>query len=106
MSVPCPGAWLASARMPTKARSQTWAAFLKNHARNIVAVDMFVVPTIRFQVLYIFIILGLERRRLVFANVTTNPTAEWLAQSLAGIPRSSPRPRAQLRRQRVLAKHR
>jgi hypothetical protein len=41
---------------------------------------MFFVPTIRFQVLYIFIVLGLERRRLVFANVTANPTAEWLAQ--------------------------
>ncbi len=49
---------------PTKPRSQTWATFLKNHARDIVAVDMFVVPTIRFQVLYIFINLGLERRRL------------------------------------------
>ena len=57
---------------PTKAESQAWATFLKNHARDIVAVDMFVVPTIRFQVLYIFIILGLERRRLVFADVTTN----------------------------------
>jgi hypothetical protein len=43
---------------------------------------MFVVPTIRFQVLYIFIILGLERRRLIFANVTTNPTADWLAQQV------------------------
>jgi transposase InsO family protein len=43
---------------------------------------MFVVPTIRFQVLYIFIILGLERRRLIFANVTTNPTAERLIGTL------------------------
>jgi transposase InsO family protein len=67
---------------PTKTRSQTWATFLNNHARDIVAVDMFVVPTIRFQVLYIFIILGLERRRLVFANATTNPTAQWLAQQV------------------------
>jgi len=67
---------------PTKAKSQNWATFLKNHARDIVAVDMFVVPTIRFQVLYIFIILGLERRRLIFANVTTNPTADWLAQQV------------------------
>src|SRR5262249_24006358 len=41
-----------------------------------------VVPTVRFQVLYIFIILGLERRRLILANVTTNPTAEWLAQQV------------------------
>jgi hypothetical protein len=49
---------------PTKAKSQTWVTFFKNHARNVVAVDMFVVPTIRFQVLYVFIILGLERRRL------------------------------------------
>jgi hypothetical protein len=48
---------------PTKPRSQTWATFLKNHARDIVAIDMFVVPTIRFQVPYIFIILGLEGRR-------------------------------------------
>jgi transposase InsO family protein len=67
---------------PSKPSSQTWATFLKNHARDIVAADMFVVPTIRFQVLYIFIILGLERRRLVFANVTANPTAEWLAQQI------------------------
>jgi transposase InsO family protein len=55
---------------------------LENQARDIVAIDMFVVPTIRFQVLYVFLILGLERRRLVFANVTTNPTAAWLAQQV------------------------
>ncbi len=67
---------------PMKAKSQTWATFLRNHARDIVAVDMFVVPTIRFQILYIFIVLHLERRRLVFTNVTTNPTAEWLAQQI------------------------
>jgi len=41
---------------PITPRSQTWATFLKNHARELVAVDMFVLPTIRFQVLYIFII--------------------------------------------------
>ena len=61
---------------PTQRKSQVWATFLKNHARDIVAADMFVVPTIRFQILYIFIVLHLERRRLVFTNVTTNPTAE------------------------------
>src|SRR5260370_34860880 len=43
---------------------------------------MFVIPTIRFQVLNVFIILGLDRRRLIFATVTTNPTAEWLAQQV------------------------
>jgi putative transposase len=67
---------------PTKPRSQSWATFLTNHAREIVAADMFLVPTIRFQVLYIFIILDLERRRLISANVTANPTAEWLAQQV------------------------
>jgi len=47
-----------------------------------VAVDMFTVPTIRFQVLDIFVILSLERRRLVFANVTANARAEWLGQQV------------------------
>jgi hypothetical protein len=47
---------------------------------SIVAVDLFTLPTVRFQVLYVFVVLALERRRLVFANVTTNPTAFWLGQ--------------------------
>ena len=67
---------------PTKVRSQTWAMFLKNHARAIVAADMFVLTTIRFKLLYVLVILELERRRFVFANVTKNPTAEWLAQQV------------------------
>jgi len=46
------------------------------------AADMFVLPTIRFQVLYIFVILGLERRRIVFAHATINPTVEWLTQQV------------------------
>jgi len=96
-----------SGRHPARAdqaRSQTWATFLKNHARDIVAIDMFVVPTIRFQVLYIFIILGLERRRLIFTSVTTNPTAQWLAQQVVnafplghGTELPHPRPRQSLR---------
>src|SRR5450830_95318 len=60
--------------------SQTWSTFLRNQAKGIVAVDLFTVPTVRFQILYVFVILALERRRLVFANVTTNPTAFWLGQ--------------------------
>ncbi len=67
---------------PARPGSQTWASFLRNHAKGIVAVDMFTVPTIRFQVLYIFVVLSLDRRRLVFANVTVNPTAEWLGQQV------------------------
>lgn len=65
---------------PRRTGSQTWSTFLRNQAKGIVAVYMFTVPTVRFQVLYVFVILALERRRLVFANVTTNPTAFWLGQ--------------------------
>ncbi len=87
---------------PTKPRSQTWTTFLNNHARDIVAADMFVVPTIRFQILYVFIILGPERRRLFFANVTAHPTAEWLAQQVVNAfpwdtAPKHPRPRPSLR---------
>jgi len=65
---------------PRRTGSQTWSTFLRNQAKGIVAVDLFTVPTIRFQILYVFVVLALERRRLVFANVTTNPIAFWLGQ--------------------------
>jgi transposase InsO family protein len=67
---------------PRRAGAQSWRIFLRNQARGIVAVDLFTVPTISFQVLYVFVVLGLERRRLVLANVTTNPTAFWLGQQV------------------------
>ena len=47
-----------------------------------VSVDFFTVPTLRFQVLYVFLVLAHERRRIVHFNVTTHPTAEWTAQQL------------------------
>ncbi|MBD3236690.1 MAG: transposase [Candidatus Eisenbacteria bacterium] len=65
-----------------KAPSPTWRAFLKNHARDIVGVDFFVVPTVRNQVLFAFLILAHHRRRVVHFNVTANPTAEWTAQQI------------------------
>ena len=65
---------------PRRTGSQTWSTFLRNQAKGIVAVDLFTLSTVRFQVLYVFVVLALERRRLVFANVTTNPTAFWLGQ--------------------------
>ena len=54
-------------------RSQTWRTFLRNHAPDIAAIDLFVVPTISFGLLYGLIIVGLARRRLVWVNVTANP---------------------------------
>ena len=62
--------------------SQGWHTFLRNHAPNIAAMDLFVVPTIGFDLLYAFVIVRLGRRDLVWINVTTNPTAEWIARQL------------------------
>jgi hypothetical protein len=56
--------------------SQGWRTFLRNHAPDIAAMDLFVVPTIGFELLYAFVILRLDRRDLIWINVTANPTAE------------------------------
>jgi hypothetical protein len=60
--------------------SQGWRTFLRNHAPDIAAMDLFVVPTIGFRTLYGFVIVRFDRRNLVWINVTTNPTAEWVAR--------------------------
>jgi len=62
--------------------SQGWRTFLQNHAPDIGAMDLFVVPTISFNLLYAFAIVRLDRRKLVWINVTRNPTAEWIARQL------------------------
>ena len=62
--------------------SQTWRTFLKNHFATTVSVDFFTVPTIRFQVLYVFLVLAHDRRRILHVGVTAHPTAEWTAQQL------------------------
>jgi hypothetical protein len=62
--------------------SQEWRTFLRNHGPEVAAMDLFVVPTIGFDLLYAFIIIRLERRELVWINVTANPTAEWIARQL------------------------
>jgi len=65
-----------------KPPSATWRAFLKNHIRDIVATDFFVVPTVRNQILFVFLVLAHERRRVLHFNVTAYPTAEWTAQQV------------------------
>jgi transposase InsO family protein len=62
--------------------SQGWRTFLRNHAPDIAAMDLFVVPTIGFDLLYGLVIVGLDRRDLVWTNVTANPTAEWVARQV------------------------
>ena len=63
--------------------SQPWGTFLRNHAPDIAAMDLFVAPTIGFNLLYGFIVVRLARRRLVWVAVTTNPTAEWIARQIS-----------------------
>jgi transposase InsO family protein len=62
--------------------SQGWKTFLRNHAPDIAAMDLVVVPTIGFKLLYAFVIVRLNRRDLVWINVTTNPTSEWVAHQI------------------------
>ena len=62
--------------------SQRWLTLLHNQAPNIAAMDLFVVPTIGFDLLYVLVIVRLERRDLVWINVTPNPTAEWIARQI------------------------
>jgi transposase InsO family protein len=59
--------------------SHTWNTFLKNHAAGIAAMDLFVVPTIGFRMLYALIVIGHDRRRLLSFGITAQPAAEWVA---------------------------
>lgn len=62
--------------------SQTWRSFIKKHVPDMVAVDLLVVPTIRFRMRHVFVVLSHARRRVVQFNVTEHPTAEWTAQQI------------------------
>ena len=62
--------------------SQTWKTFLKNHAEAIAAIDMCIVPTLTFDLLFAFLVLGHGRRQLLWCEVTRHPTAEWLARQI------------------------
>lgn len=62
--------------------SQGWKTFLHNHVPHIGAIDLFVVPTVGFKLLYGLVIIRLQRRHLVWINVTANPTAEWIARQI------------------------
>jgi transposase InsO family protein len=62
--------------------SQGWRTFLRNHAPDIAAMDLFVVPTIGFDLLYAFVIVRLDRRDIIWISVTRSPTAEWVARQI------------------------
>jgi transposase InsO family protein len=67
-------------RSPEK--GQSWSTFLKNHMDVTAACDFFVVPTLTFKLLYGFVVLSHDRRRILHVNVTSSPTAEWTAQQM------------------------
>jgi transposase InsO family protein len=71
--------YLARRRMPP---SQGWKTFLRNHADGIASMDLFLVPTISFRLLYGFLILHHARRELLWLGVTSHPSAAWIAHQL------------------------
>ena len=71
--------YMVRCRQPS---SQTWRTFLQNHVSQLVSIDFFTVRTIRFQVLYVFLVLAHDRRRILHFHVTRHPTAEWTGQQL------------------------
>ena len=66
----------------TRTPSPTWRSFLSNHVGCLASVDFFVVPTVTFQLLYAFVVLRHDRRRVAHFNVTTHPTAQWVARQI------------------------
>src|SRR5215510_15980378 len=62
--------------------SQSWKTFFRNHAQAIAAIDLFVVPTLTFERLFAFLVLGHGRRQLLWFEVTRHPTAAWLARQI------------------------
>lgn len=62
--------------------SQAWHAFLANHMKDIVSVDFFTVPTAGFRVLFVFLVLAHDRRRVLHFNITDQPTADWTARQI------------------------
>lgn len=71
--------YMAKRRRPP---SQGWKTFLRNHADAVASIDLFVVPTISFRLLYGFLVLRHSRREILWLGVTAHPTAEWIARQL------------------------
>jgi len=68
---------------PRKPPSETWRTFLDSHLKQLVSTDFFVVPTVNFRILFVFVALAHHRRRVIHFNVTSHPTSEWTAQQIA-----------------------
>jgi transposase InsO family protein len=67
---------------PLGPSSPSWTTFIRTHAKDMLSIDFFVVPTVKFEILFVFLILAHDRRRVLHLNVTTNPSADWTAQQI------------------------
>ena len=70
------------AERPLGPPSQTWGTFVRNHLAGTIAIDFLTVPTVTFNVLYVFFVLSIQRRRVLHVNVTAHPYAAWTAQQI------------------------
>jgi hypothetical protein len=84
LGIPLSQATVAKYRVHTrKPPSQTWRAFLNNHVTQLASTDFFIVPTVTFRILFVFVVLAHHRRRVIHFNVSAHPTSEWTAQRIA-----------------------
>ncbi len=67
---------------PRKPPSPTWRAFLDNHFKDLISIDFFTVPTVSFRILFVFLVLSHDRRRILHFNVTAHPSAQWTGRQL------------------------
>ena len=84
-------------RGPASPSSQTWRAFLANHAHHLWAADLLTVPTLAFKTLYVFVFIAHRRRELVHLNVTANPTSAWVWRQVSEATPWGQKPRHLLR---------
>ena len=63
-------------------QSENWRTFIRNHARTLLACDFMVAVTARFRILYIFVVMEIGSRRILYCNVTRHPTSDWTIQQL------------------------
>jgi hypothetical protein len=74
--------------MPKKGKritGQNWKTFLQNHSKDIISIDFLTVPTVNFKLLHVLVIIEHHRRKLIYFNVTKNPTAEWSIQQIRNL---------------------
>ena len=74
--------------MPKKGKrttGQNWMTFLKNHSKELISIDFLTVPTVNFKLLHVLVVIEHHRRKLIYFNVTMNPTAEWCLQQIRNL---------------------